>query len=54
MSVTEAFTLVDRGSESLKADEAAAQTFTILNTPPDISNALHSVGFLVSRTRRRA
>jgi Cdc6-like AAA superfamily ATPase len=46
MTVAEAYTLVDRSSEVLKTDEAAAQTFTLLNTPPDISNALYSVGFL--------
>jgi Cdc6-like AAA superfamily ATPase len=46
MTVAEAYTLVDRGSDALKADEAAAQTFTLLNSPSDIGNALYSVGFL--------
>lgn len=46
MTVADAYTLVDRGSDALRADEAAAQTFTLLNSPSDISNALYSVGFL--------
>lgn len=46
MTVADAYELVDRGSEALRADEAAAQTFTLLNTPSDISSALYSVGFL--------
>lgn len=46
MTVAEAYSLVERGSDILKTDEAAAQTFTLLNTAPDISNALYSVGFL--------
>jgi hypothetical protein len=46
MTVGEAYTLVDRGNEALKVDEAAAQTFVLLNSPSDIGNALYSVGFL--------
>ena len=46
MTVAEAYELVDRTSETLKTDEAAAQTFTLLNSPSDIGNALYSVGFL--------
>jgi hypothetical protein len=46
MTVAEAYELVDRSSEAIRADEAAAQTFTLLNTPSDISSALYSVGFL--------
>jgi hypothetical protein len=46
MTVAEAYALVDGGHEAIRNDEAAAQTFTLLNTPGDIANALYSVGFL--------
>jgi hypothetical protein len=46
MSVGEAYALVDNGADALKGDEAAAQTFTLLNSPAEIGNALYSVGFL--------
>lgn len=46
MTLGEACTSVDGRSQALKADEVAARTFTLLNSPSDIGNALYSVGFL--------
>lgn len=46
MSVAEAYSLVDKGVESFADDEAAAQTFELLNSPPEIAAALYSVGFV--------
>jgi hypothetical protein len=46
MTVAQAYDLVDGSRDLIRADEAAAQTFTLLNTPSDISGALYSVGFL--------
>lgn len=46
MSVPDVYKLVDQGLERFGEDEAAAQTFTLLNTPSDVAHALYSVGFL--------
>jgi hypothetical protein len=46
MSLGDAYTLVDSGFDSLGADEAAAQTFKLLNTASEVGSALYSVGFL--------
>lgn len=46
ISVADAYSLVDPGADGFGGDEAAVQTFALLNTPPEIANALYSVGFL--------
>jgi hypothetical protein len=46
MTLGEAYSLIDQGVGPLQEDEAAAQTFILLDSPADIGAALYSVGFL--------
>ena len=46
MALSDAHRLVDAGMDSLEPDEAAAQTFTLLDTASEVGAALYSIGFL--------